>query len=108
NQNGLINAPLLVLNHLKGVNNQGGEISSAQAFTLVADSLDNSNGKLLGNQAVTVRVNQALTNLKGLIAAAALDIRADSLDSSNGGEVSAQGDIDLSVSSLTQNGGRLL
>ncbi|MGY2292074.1 hemagglutinin repeat-containing protein [Pseudomonas sp. SDO528_S397] len=108
NQNGLINAPLLVLNNLKGVNNQGGEISSTQAFTLAADSLDNSNGKLLSNQAVTLRVNQALTNLKGLIAAAALDIRAMSLDSSNGGEVSAQGDIDLSVSSLTQNGGRLL
>ncbi len=108
NQNGLINAPSLILNNLKGVNNQGGEISSAQAFTLAADSLDNSNGKLLSNQAVTLRVNQALINLKGLIAAAALDIRADSLDSSNGGEVSAQGDIDLSVSSLTQNGGRLL
>ncbi|WP_397458938.1 hemagglutinin repeat-containing protein [Pseudomonas asplenii] len=108
NQNGLINAPSLILNNLKGVNNQGGEISSAQAFTLAADSLDNSNGKLLSNQAVTLRVNQALTNLKGLIAAAALDIRADSLDSSNGGEVSAQGDIDLSLGSLTQNGGRLL
>jgi len=108
NQNGLINAPSLILNNLKGVNNQGGEISSAQAFTLAADSLDNSNGKLLSNQAVTLRVNQALINLKGLIAAAALDIRADSLDSSNGGEVSAQGDIDLTLTRLTQNGGRLL
>ena len=52
------------------VNNDGGEISSAHAFTVAARSLDNSNGKLLSNQAVTLRIDQALTNLKGLIAAA--------------------------------------
>jgi filamentous hemagglutinin len=43
------------------VDNRSGEISSAQAFTLAADSPDNSNGNLIGNQAVTLRVQQALT-----------------------------------------------
>ncbi|WP_082341942.1 two-partner secretion domain-containing protein [Pseudomonas thivervalensis] len=97
NQNGLINAPSLALDNLKGVNNQGGEISSAQAFALTADSLDNSNGKLLSNQAVTLRINQALANLKGQIAAAALDIRAASLDNS-GGTVTSRSDLDLTTS----------
>ncbi|WP_248805994.1 hemagglutinin repeat-containing protein, partial [Pseudomonas sp. MWU13-2100] len=102
NQNGLINAPSLRLNNLKGVNNQGGEISSAQAFTVLADSLDNSNGKLLSNQAVTLRVNQALSNLKGQIAAAALDVRAASLDNS-GGTVTSRGDLSLTTTGQLTN-----
>jgi len=92
NQDGLINAPLLMLKNLKGVNNQGGEISSAQAFTLTADSLDNSNGKLLSNQALTLRVAQALTNLKGMIAAQSVDGHAASLDNS-GGTLTSRGDL---------------
>ncbi|MGF6154114.1 hemagglutinin repeat-containing protein [Pseudomonas fluorescens] len=102
NQNGLINAPSLVLNNLKGVNNQGGEISSAQAFGLAADSLDNSNGKLLSNQAVTLRINQALTNLKGQIAAAALDVRAASLDNTDG-TLNSRSDLTLNVAGLLSN-----
>ncbi|WP_082460416.1 polymorphic toxin type 24 domain-containing protein, partial [Pseudomonas mediterranea] len=102
NQNGLINAPSLLLENLKGVNNQGGEISSAQAFALTTDSLNNSNGKLLSNQAVTLRINQALANLKGQIAAAALDIRAASLDNS-GGTVTSRGDLDLTTSGQLSN-----
>ncbi|EGH49384.1 filamentous hemagglutinin, intein-containing, partial [Pseudomonas syringae pv. pisi str. 1704B] len=48
NQSGLINAPgQLLLKNLNVVNNQSGEISSAQAFTLNAQQLDNSGGKLL-------------------------------------------------------------
>lgn len=102
NQSGLINAPSLRLNNLKGVNNQGGEISSAQAFVLAADSLDNSSGKLLSNQAVTLRINQALSNLKGQIAAAALDIRSASLDNS-GGTVTSRGALDLTTSGQLSN-----
>ncbi|WP_273828685.1 two-partner secretion domain-containing protein [Pseudomonas sp. SBT1-2] len=102
NQTGLINAPSLVLRNLKGIDNQGGEISSAQAFSLTADSLDNSNGKLLSNQALTLRVNQALTNLKGQIAAAALDVRADSLDNAEG-SVSSRSDLTLTVAGLLNN-----
>ncbi|MFK0089671.1 DUF637 domain-containing protein [Pseudomonas sp. NPDC090755] len=102
NQNGLITAPLLMLSNLKGANNQGGEVSSAQAFTFAADSLDNSNGKLLSNQALTLRVNQALRNLKGLIAAAALDVRAASLDN-NGGTLTSRDRLDLNVAGLLDN-----
>ncbi|TVT79327.1 filamentous hemagglutinin N-terminal domain-containing protein, partial [Pseudomonas sp. H3(2019)] len=106
NQNGLINAPLLVLKNLKAVNNQGGEISSAQAFTVAADSLDNSNGKLLSNQSLTLRINQALASVKGMIAAAALDVRAASLDNS-GGTLTSRASLELNLNGqlINQNQG---
>jgi filamentous hemagglutinin len=80
------------------VDNRSGEISSAQAFTLAADSLDNSNGKLIGNQAVTLRVQQALTNLKGLIAAANVDVQA-SLNNNGGTPVGPTSPFRLTGSS---------
>ncbi|WLG52999.1 filamentous hemagglutinin N-terminal domain-containing protein [Pseudomonas sp. FP1742] len=102
NQNGLINAPALVLKNLAQVNNRNGEISSAQAFTLAADSLDNSDGKLLGNQAVTLRVQQALTNIKGLIAAASVDVQAGSLNN-NGGTLTSRTGLELRVTGQLDN-----
>ena len=102
NQNGLINAPVLVLKNLAQVDNRSGEISSAQAFTLAADSLDNSNGKLVGSQAVTLRVQQALTNLKGLIAAANVDVQAGSLNN-NGGTLTSRADVALQVNGQLDN-----
>jgi filamentous hemagglutinin len=108
NNNGLINAPILVLNNLNGVANQGGEISSAQAFNFAAISLDNSNGHLLSNQTLTLRINQALANLKGQIAAAALDVQAGSLDNS-GGTLTSQAALNVKVDGLlsNQNQGRI-
>ncbi|MCS3836421.1 filamentous hemagglutinin [Pseudomonas sp. JAI111] len=102
NQNGLISAPLLMLKNLTDVNNNGGEISSAEAFTIAARSLDNSNGKLLSNQSLTLRIDQALTNLKGLIAAAALDVKAASLDNS-GGTLTSRANLDLNLDGLLTN-----
>ncbi|UVM49024.1 hemagglutinin repeat-containing protein [Pseudomonas sp. B21-015] len=102
NQNGLINAPVLVLKNLAQVDNRNGEISSAQAFTLAADSLDNSNGKLLGNQAVTLRIQQVLTNIKGLIAAASVDVQAGSLNN-NGGTLTSRTGLDLRVTGQLDN-----
>jgi len=102
NQNGLINAPLLMLRNLKGVGNQGGEISSAQAFSLAAERLDNSNGKLLSNQGLTLRIDQALSNLKGLIAAAALDAKAASLDN-GGGTLTSRTNLELKLDGLLNN-----
>ncbi|MCQ6260175.1 hemagglutinin repeat-containing protein [Pseudomonas sp. Q11] len=103
NRGGLINAPLLVFKHLKGVNNNdGGEISSAQAFTLAAQSLNNDNGKLLSSQALALRVNNAVTNLKGLIAAAALEVEAASLDNS-GGTLTSRANLDLALTGHLTN-----
>ena len=103
NQGGLINAiGPLALNNLNSVNNQDGEISSGQAFTLAAQSLDNSNGKLLSNQGLTLRVNQALANLKGLIGAASLDAHAGSVDN-RGGTLNSRSDLLLTSDGLLSN-----
>jgi filamentous hemagglutinin len=102
NQSGLISAPLLMLKNLADINNDGGEISSTEAFTLAARSLDNSNGKLLSNQNLTLRVDQALSNLKGLIAAAALDVKAVRLDNS-GGTLTSRASLDLNLGGLLTN-----
>ena len=102
NQSGLINGPLLVMKNLKGVNNQGGEISSRQGFTLTADNLDNSNGQLLSDGGLSLRIAQALTNIKGLIAAATMDGRAANLDN-NSGSLTSLGDLQLDVQGLLSN-----
>ncbi|MFJ2363881.1 filamentous hemagglutinin N-terminal domain-containing protein [Pseudomonas sp. NPDC087697] len=102
NQNGLINAPILLLKNLNGVANQNGEISSPQAFTVTANNLDNSNGKLLSSQALTLRINQALTNVKGLIAAASVDSHVASLDNS-GGTLTSLADLNLNVDGQLTN-----
>ncbi|HGM5551960.1 TPA: filamentous hemagglutinin N-terminal domain-containing protein [Pseudomonas putida] len=103
NINGVISAPgTLLLKQLNGVNNQGGTISSTEAFTLTAQSLDNSNGKLLSNQGLTLRIANALDNVKGLIGAASIDVRAGSLNNSSGSLVS-RGDLELTVDGLLRN-----
>ncbi|WP_456239038.1 two-partner secretion domain-containing protein [Pseudomonas granadensis] len=85
NQNGLINAPgTLLLKNLNGVNNQNGEISSQQAFALAAQSLDNSYGKLLSQQGLTLRIAAALNNVKGVISGASVDSHSASLDNGQG------------------------
>jgi len=128
NQNGLINAPgELLLKQLNGVNNQGGEISSQQAFALTAHDLDNSNGKLLSQQGLTVRIAQALNNTKGVISGTSLDSHSASLDNQEGlissrgpltlttdntldnqlGTVIADGKLDLTTQTLDNRGGSI-
>ena len=103
NQNGLINAPgTLLLNNLNGVNNQGGEISSAQAFTLAAENLNNESGRLLSNQGLTLRITQALNNVKGMIGAASVDAHAQSLNN-NGGTLTSRGNLVLGVDQQLDN-----
>ncbi|POR73030.1 adhesin [Pseudomonas avellanae] len=103
NQGGLINASgVLLLKNLNGVANQNGEISSAQAFSLNASSLDNSGGKLLSSQALTLVVNKALSNLKGNISGAALSINSDSLDNTQG-MISSRAGLDVTVNTALTN-----
>ncbi|AZD30693.1 two-partner secretion domain-containing protein [Pseudomonas chlororaphis] len=102
NRKGLINGPVLVLSNLKDVANQNGEISSAQAFTLAAQNLDNSAGKLLSKQGLTLRIAQALNNQNGLISATSLNSRSASLDNSHG-LISSRGEVDLGVTQVFTN-----
>jgi filamentous hemagglutinin len=104
NQDGFINSPgQLLLKNLADVNNRNGEISSEEAFDLVAKQLDNSDGgRLLSNQKLTLHIDNALTSIKGKIAAAALQVRAASLDSS-AGTLLSDGDLQVTVDGLLTN-----
>ncbi|WLG89155.1 hemagglutinin repeat-containing protein [Pseudomonas cucumis] len=104
NQDGFINSPgQLLLKNLADVNNRNGEISSEEAFDLVAKQLDNSDGgRLLSNQKLTLHIDNALTSIKGKIAAAALQVRAASLDSS-AGTLLSDGDLEVTVDGLLTN-----
>ncbi|WP_257154482.1 hemagglutinin repeat-containing protein [Pseudomonas sp. ICMP 8385] len=103
NRGGLINAAgPLVLKNLNGVNNAGGEISSAQAFNLAARNLDNSNGRLLSNQGLSLRIDQALSNVKGMIGAASLIANAASVDNS-GGTLTSRSNLEVTSAGLLNN-----
>ncbi|WP_025130358.1 DUF637 domain-containing protein, partial [Pseudomonas sp. PH1b] len=108
NQGGNLHTPgQLLLHNLERVDNRGGEISGAKAFSLNARQLDNGAGKLLSNQALTLRIEQALANVKGLISAAAIDSRSASLDNRNG-QLHSRGDSLLQVSGHADNQGAIL
>ncbi|MBI6954545.1 hemagglutinin repeat-containing protein [Pseudomonas sp. CCOS 191] len=108
NRGGLINAPSLQLDNLKTVANQGGELSSAQAFTVAAEQLDNGNGRLLSDQRLLLRVSQRLDNLKGLIGAQSLEIHAGTLSNRDGGRIEAKDALALTSKGLDNHAGKLL
>ncbi|UZE21568.1 filamentous hemagglutinin N-terminal domain-containing protein [Pseudomonas sp. B21-056] len=103
NQSGLINTSgALLLSNLKDVNNQSGEISSQQAFTVAAQNLDNRGGKLLSNQGLVLKTAQLLNNARGVISAASLDSHSANLDNSDG-LISSHNQLDLTVDTLLDN-----
>ncbi|EGH15435.1 filamentous hemagglutinin, intein-containing, partial [Pseudomonas amygdali pv. morsprunorum str. M302280] len=51
--------------------------------TLAATSLDNTEGSLLSDKALVVRINQWLTNLRGKISANGVNLSAATLDNRN-------------------------
>ncbi|RMP01119.1 hypothetical protein ALQ30_04528, partial [Pseudomonas syringae pv. persicae] len=109
NQGGLINAPgQLLLKNLTAVNNRNGEISSANGFTLAATMLDNTEGSVISDKALIVRVAQLLTNLRGLISATGVELSAATLDNRNA-ELSSLGELTATVGQFDNSGkGRLL
>ncbi|WP_460097189.1 hemagglutinin repeat-containing protein [Pseudomonas sp. S3_C01] len=103
NQRGNLHTPgQLLLKNLNEVNNSGGEISGAKAWRINAQSLNNDGGKLLSNEKLTFVIDQALSNIKGLIASAGLDSRSTTLNNANG-DIRSRGDVDLTIASFFDN-----
>ncbi|MBX8615433.1 filamentous hemagglutinin N-terminal domain-containing protein, partial [Pseudomonas cichorii] len=103
NQDGLITAPgQLLLKNFGTVDNRRGEISSAHAFTLAATSLDNTDGTVLSDQALIVRIDQLLTNLRGLVSGKGVDLTAATLNNTLG-EVSSEAALKLDVTGDLSN-----
>ncbi|QQZ42325.1 filamentous hemagglutinin N-terminal domain-containing protein [Pseudomonas sp. SK3(2021)] len=85
------------------INNQNGQLTSQEALNLKAGALDNSAaGRVASNQAMTVQVDQALVNAKGVIAAGTLDLRSMTLDNREG-LLSSRGEAKVTVAGAFQN-----
>ncbi|OEC33134.1 hypothetical protein A7D25_20325, partial [Pseudomonas sp. 21C1] len=95
-------------------NNQGGSIVSQTTLNATIDDLDNRGGVISSQQALTLTAADVDNRDDGLISSASgLTLTADSLNSSRelaltGGEVSAKGDLNLTVTQLIQQQGRLI
>ncbi|EPM96882.1 filamentous hemagglutinin, intein-containing, partial [Pseudomonas syringae pv. actinidiae ICMP 18804] len=81
---------------------KGVEISSAKGFTLAATSLDNTAGSVLSDSALIVRVDQLLTNLRGLVSGNGIDLTANELNNQSG-SVSSDADLLLTIAGTLSN-----
>ncbi|CAH0321622.1 DNase CdiA [Pseudomonas brassicacearum] len=111
NRNGLITAKgPLTINGLRDLNNQGGEVSSSQSFTLAGRILDNTGGKLISSDLLTLNAT-SLINQNGLISGwQGLQVTGSSLDNRNNGTLSSRnGDVGVTLSgALLNNAGGAL
>jgi len=111
NSKGLITTKgQLSINHLRDLDNQGGELSSDLSYTLVARNLDNSDGKLFSRQRLDLSADNT-RNLNGLISGwQNLSLLGGSLDNRNHGTLSSRdGDllVDLTGDIRNSNTGAL-
>lgn len=100
--------------HTGATNNQGGSILSQATLDASTAALDNRGGVLSSQQALTLSAGAIDNRDNGLITSAGkLTLNAANLDSSrhlagSGGEVSAKQALQLTVSQLIQQQGRLI
>ncbi|WP_294363351.1 filamentous hemagglutinin N-terminal domain-containing protein [Pseudomonas sp.] len=91
--------------------NQQGEISSQAKVLVVADQLNNTTGKVIGDSGLTLTVQRLLNQSNGLLAGReSLALNGDQLDNSLGGRVTSQKDLTISLTGglLNQGQGTLL
>ena len=91
--------------------NQQGEISSQARVLVVADQLNNTTGKVIGDSGLTLTVQRLLNQSNGLLAGReSLALNGDQLDNSLGGRVTSQKDLTISLTGdlLNQGQGTLL
>ncbi|WP_235582709.1 two-partner secretion system putative hemagglutinin TpsA2 [Pseudomonas aeruginosa] len=89
-------------------NAEGGQLISQGVLDVSSADLDNRGGALSGKQ--SLRLSAAnLDNRGGLLASdGELELTAGRVDSADGGEISARGDLRLTVERLVQRQGRLI
>ncbi|WP_183135443.1 DUF637 domain-containing protein [Pseudomonas syringae group genomosp. 3] len=107
NLGGLITADgQLTFSRLRDLNNQSGEVSSAQSFTLSGRTLDNSSGKLISSNVLTVGATNLL-NQNGLISGwQGLNVSGNRLDNRNSGTLSSRsGNLVTTLTGELLNGG---
>ncbi|MGO0704102.1 two-partner secretion domain-containing protein [Pseudomonas paracarnis] len=90
--------------------NQQGEISSQAKVLVVADQLNNTTGKVIGDSGLTLTVQRLLNQSKGLLAGhEGLVLNGGQLGNSQGGRVTSQKNLNVTLTGdLLNSGGTLL
>ncbi|WP_305887673.1 two-partner secretion domain-containing protein [Pseudomonas fluorescens] len=91
--------------------NQQGEISSQAKVLVVAEQLNNTTGKVIGDSGLTLTVQRLLNQSKGLLAGRdSLVLSGAHLDNSQGGRVTSQKGLHITLTGdlLNQGQGTLL
>ncbi|WP_428842020.1 beta strand repeat-containing protein, partial [Pseudomonas syringae] len=107
NLGGLITADgTLTLNRIRDLNNQSGEVSSAQSFRFDGRTLNNSSGKLISSNVLTVNATNLL-NQNGLISGwQGLNVSGNRLDNRTNGTLSSRnGNLVTTLTGELLNGG---
>ncbi|KRI64602.1 hemagglutinin [Acinetobacter baumannii] len=109
NQSGLISAQQLVLN-TQGLNNLKGQIISGTALTFVGKDLNNQGGLLQTNSVLNLNLSGVLDNSLGgqLYSGGSTKVQAASVDNSSQGQISAQGDLNLTTAQGINNAGGII
>lgn len=104
----LLSGQQLTLNAAGHTANRGGEISGT-ALTVSADSLDNAQGKVIGQQTLDLRARQGLDNARGLIGAGkTLAVHTDGELINRGGTLTATGQTTVTARGVRNDAGKLL
>uniref|UniRef100_A8GJ82 Filamentous haemagglutinin family outer membrane protein n=1 Tax=Serratia proteamaculans (strain 568) TaxID=399741 RepID=A8GJ82_SERP5 len=88
--------------------NRGGEISAA-VLTVKSDRLDNTQGKVIGQQSLELNARQGLDNTLGLLGAGdALTVRTDGELNNRRGTVQGNGQTTVAARDIRNEAGKLL
>ncbi|WP_373357803.1 hemagglutinin repeat-containing protein [Acinetobacter lactucae] len=109
NQSGLISAQQLVFN-TQGLNNLKGQIISGTALTFVGQDLNNQGGLLQTNSDLNINLSGVLDNSLGgqLYSGGSTTVQAASLNNSSQGQISTQGDLNLTTAQEINNAGGII
>lgn len=109
NQFGLISAQQLILN-TQGLNNRKGQIISGTALTFVGQDLNNQGGLLQTNSDLNLNLSGVLDNSLGgqLYSGGSTTVQAASLNNSSQGQISTQGDLNLTTAQGINNAGGII
>ncbi|WP_165382243.1 ESPR-type extended signal peptide-containing protein [Acinetobacter pittii] len=109
NQSGLISAQQLILN-TQGLNNRQGQIISGTALTFVGQDLNNQGGLLQTDSDLNLNLSGVLDNSLGgqLYSGGSTTVQAASLNNSSQGQISTQGDLNLTTAQGINNAGGII
>ncbi|MGB8664136.1 MAG: hemagglutinin repeat-containing protein, partial [Serratia inhibens] len=104
----LLSGQALILNATGKTTNRGGEISAA-ALTMNTDRLDNTQGKVIGQQQLNLHARQGLDNTQGLVGAReALTVFTAGELNNRRGTVQGNGQTTIAARDVRNDAGKLL